>query len=780
MKKIGCILVFLYLMPLLSLKAVNAYPFPVSLKLPDGTSLAVRIYGDEHFSYRTTADGHFIAKGADGFYYYADWGPNGVLRPGELRAHDASARSAAEQMALAMRSKSVPPSVCTNWQNRRMRLSRSGEIRTQNGFPVQGSPKSLVLLVSFSDVKFQIPAADFDDMLNTPGYAGNGATGSARDYYSDNSNGLFTPRFVVFGPVQLPRNMAYYGQDEGSRHDIHAQDMVIDACRAADQAGLDFTQFDADGDGVIDNIFIYYAGYNEAEFGPEESIWPHRSYVQGNIMFDGLRLNNYACSSELKGNSGQQMAAIGTLCHEFAHVLGLPDLYDTNGDTDGKSWGVYNYSLMCSGNYNNESRTPPSLSVVERSMIGWLEPTELTAKGNYSLRPLSNNEAYYYTTDAEGEIFMLENRQWEKWDMPLPGHGLLIYHIDRSQRMVAGRTAASHWDLANNSVNNVASHPCLEIIPANGIYGPPDGGGSGIFFPGSTGVTRFTADGTPSSRPWSGIDLKRDLTEISESGGIIRFSYSGGANVPVEEVTLEPAEVELNLLSSVQLTANIYPTNALNKTCDWYSSNRNIVSVNENGIAKGIAVGEAEITVITRDGGFQAKCKIKVTQNFARQEQIRVTQRDIWLSWESNPEVRKWKVKWKKTSAADYTVAEADSSLFRISGLQPSSSYKVQLVAEKEEEAIVLEQEVTTDPITAPFAAIGGIKGKYVAGETLWLTLVNVQTDIVSENWTIDGKPLFIGREIKPEAGEHEIRVTVKDKSGTTETIVRKITIQSP
>lgn len=760
-----------------SLLAVNAYPYPVVVTLPDGSSLTVRIHGDEYFNYRTTEDGYVIARGTDGFYYYAGWDASGNMELTQVRAHNAGGRSVAEQAALAMRGKGVPPGVRSKMMVRRSALARAGGWQIGNGFPTAGNPKSLVLLVSFADLDFSMPASAFEAMLNEEGYAEYGATGSARDYYSDNSNGQFKPQFVVVGPLKLPRAMSYYGENKGNNHNANAQQMVVDACMQADKEGLDFTQFDEDGDGVIDNIFIYYSGYNEAEGGGEETVWPHRGAVAGNYSFDGLKLEGYACSSELKGNTGNRMAAIGTLCHEFAHVLGLPDFYDTDGEANGETPGLYDYSLMSSGNYNNDSRTPPYLNVVERSLLGWLDPVELTGAGEYSLEAIHRNQGYYYTTDVEGEVFMLENRQAEKWDAPLDGHGLLIYQVDRSQRIVGGLTAESRWRLANNGVNQLEEHPCLRIRSANESAGYS---GIGIFFPGITGNTAFTAGGSPSALPWSGLDLNRNLTDIRETGGMISFTYSGGANVPVEGVTLQPSEISLNLLDSVQLVAGISPSHALNKSCDWYSSNRNVVSVNERGVIRALAVGTAEITVITRDGGFQAKCTVQVTQDMAGNEHWRISQRDIWLSWEKGgQEVGRWTVKWKKTTASDYRSATAEATMFRIRDLEPATAYRIQLVAQQQDgtEAVVLEKEVTTPQITAPFAAIGGVKGSYVPGESLWLNLVNLQGALVEESWTIDGQEVSIDREIPLTAGTHEIRVTYKDKAGNEETIIRKIEV---
>ena len=165
-------------------------------------------------------------------------------------------------------------------------------------------------------------------------------------------------------------------------------------------------------------------------------------------------------------SSGPEMAGIGTFCHEFSHVLGIPDFYDTDGYTGGYSEGVGTWSIMDQGPYNNEGRTPPVFNAMERSIAGWIELEEIVNTGDYVLNDLQEyNEAYMLSTDTGGEFFVLENRQNSHgWDAYLPGHGMLIYHVDRSDRMVVGLSAIDRWEY--NWPNNVSSHECFRIIPA--------------------------------------------------------------------------------------------------------------------------------------------------------------------------------------------------------------------------------------------------------------------------------------------------------------------------
>ena len=365
-----------------SLWAVTATPYPFTVTQPDGTTITVRLHGDEYHSYYTTEDGTPLRRLDNGFFVE------------DYTVKENFASTAAQRRAASIR----PREEATK-------------------FPLTGSPKSLVLLVGFKDLPFDQSLEDFDKLLNQSGYDYNGATGSCRDYFIAASDSLFQPQFDVYGPFTVDGNMADYGAENGNTHDTDPYSMVIDACATAAENGVDFSQYDTDNDGVLDNVFIYYAGHNQAEGGPANSIWPHKASVAWrNAKVDGKYLATYACTSEYSGSAGTRRASIGTFCHEFGHVLGLPDLYDTGY----KYYTVSNWSIMCSGNYNNNGRTPPTYSAYERFFLGWLAPEQLTEKGQYSLEPLQEaNQAYLIadkTHNLNGgspnpsEFFILEYR----------------------------------------------------------------------------------------------------------------------------------------------------------------------------------------------------------------------------------------------------------------------------------------------------------------------------------------------------------------------------------
>ena len=263
--------------------------------------------------------------------------------------------------------------------------------------------------------------------------------------------------------------------------------------------------------------------------GNAGTIWPHKwSLFYPFVSVDGKKVAGYACTSEIKGLIGsgyETICGIGTFCHEFSHVLGLADLYDTNDAEGGDSPGFRSFSIMCSGNYNNEGRTPPYYCAEERLQVGWMSmPTEITAAGNYSLNSIENNEAYYLPTDVEDEYYVFESRQGQGWDAYIPT-GMMIYHIDKSNNLIEGVTADALW--WSNGPNNYTAHQCMDLIESGGEENV-NWGETNALFPGTDNVTSFTAETDPAGLSWSGTPLAFKITDISNSSGV-SFTVSDNA-----------------------------------------------------------------------------------------------------------------------------------------------------------------------------------------------------------------------------------------------------------
>lgn len=467
MKKIGLLLSACLLS--LTALAVIATPEPIEVTQADGSVVTVKLVGDEFHSYYTLMDGTPVRRTDKGSFV-----PDASVTA--MPASSRHARRAAMQQQIA------------------------------GSYPLTGSPKSLVILVNFSNLKFKYTQEDFSKMLNESGYHENNGVGSARDYFIACSDSIFSPQFDCYGPVELTNAYSYY--------DSHTSQMIVEACNMVALEGVDLTQYDTDNDGRLDNVFVYYAGHNEAEGAESGTIWPHRSVVHTGDRVQGKLIYDYACTSEMRGSSGTSMCGIGTFCHEFGHVLGLPDYYDTERSS---AYTVGTWDIMCSGSYNGSGKTPPSYTAGERFQLGWLKPVQLKDAGSYTLEPLETaNQAYLIAktdhnlsfSDANpNEYWLLENRQnlgWDQHSSSLPGTGMLIFHITYS---------ASAW--GSNTPNNYDPLR-YDIEEAAGVKGYSAASDP---FPGSFNVTQFTP------MLHSGEIVEQPLYDISLSGKNITFTF---------------------------------------------------------------------------------------------------------------------------------------------------------------------------------------------------------------------------------------------------------------
>lgn len=498
---------------------IPAHPGTFVHVQPDGTTLTLRRVGDEWgHSIIDVHTGRTLRLDADGWY------------------REESEASARQRRATARSRRSTA---------HRVRAARSGE-------PIAvGQKHFLVVLVEFSGLSFTVknPQEAFRSLLNDSGYSVNGGTGSARDFYYDNSHGCFEPVFDVYGPVPLNNAYSYYGGNDSAGNDLRAEQAVIDACRKLD-GDIDFSQYDNDGDGYVDMVFMYYAGYGEADDDndDENTIWPHQWYIESGagktVTLDGVKLDSYACTNERIGTGSRRgtMCGIGTACHEFGHAMGLPDFYDTDYKTNGSSDGLYSYSTMCGGSYNNDGRTPPYFNMMERIMLGWKSETDLrefSASGYVTLPSIDENVAYRIPTEQEGEFFVLEARGANGWDAALPGHGLLVYHADQSERLVSISTyvngkqtnvqvsASELWNnwMELNSINENGSHPCFYLIPAASPSSLSYSWESRIPFP-------YNSNNSYTPVSWDGVTSPISLSGITYASNQVSFTVT----VPKEDL----------------------------------------------------------------------------------------------------------------------------------------------------------------------------------------------------------------------------------------------------
>ena len=623
--------------------AVPAFREPVTITQPDGNTLTIRLYGDEFRKVRTTIDGYLIRENAQGFYAYAVRDTDNRLVAGQVIARDPEKRSASDKVFLNKVQKIDSETDLNTIQPVMSKMRSVPAVSASTGFPKTGSPRSLVIMVNFSDKSFVVPTPQtaFTSLLNQDNYSENGGTGSARDYFMAASNGQFSPQFDVVGPYTLTNTMAYYGANDTNGDDTKPAYLIVDACKAANDAGLDFTQYDADGDGFIDNVFVYYAGYNEAEGGPANTIWPHRWAVQPGynftnnqslITFDGQKVYDYACTSELRGSSGTNMCGIGTFTHEFGHVIGLPDYYHTAAD---KSTLDY-WSIMDAGAYLNQGRTPPTYSAYDRFYLGWLIPEQLSMPADKSLYPLSQSKTPLSSTAKQAyllsatnhnlngaspspvEFYIMEYRRKVGWDTYLPAEGLLFWHIDYNQ---------TAWD--NNTPNNytgtsqtASSHMRVYLQPLSGYTSTP-------------GTAFTTGSFTPLT--WSGSNINRPVTDIVKTNDSISFKIMGGAavdpNAPVIRTGVIDAQLvypaiksgaqlgrQLNI-KTTDVTGNLTVALSGTNAASWQLSATQITASEANSAAganitvtfKPATVGSHTATLTISGGGLSPEKVITLT-----------------------------------------------------------------------------------------------------------------------------------------------------------------------
>ncbi|MCX6308440.1 MAG: M6 family metalloprotease domain-containing protein, partial [Bacteroidia bacterium] len=526
---------------------------------PDGTKLTILLKGDEYLHFAQTTDGFDLKQNKEGFYTYATRDSEGRLQTGEIIARNIEDRSIVDLTFLSSVKTGVTFSstVLNSAFQKRMSIAPKGGVTLRSSaeippgllsdYPRIGTAKSLVILVNFADSVFKPnnTGSAFNDMLNLPGFNQNNHVGSVRDYYRYNSGGLFSPDYVVVGPVTISSPMAYYGANDADGNDLRPAKMVYEACKAVDNL-VNFSNFDYDLDGYVDNVYIYYAGKGEADGGGANTIWPHSwSLVESRdtLTLDGKKMNAYACSGELNGRTGL-MTGMGTFTHEYSHILGLPDMYDVDYDKyNGDAFDLNYWSLMAYGAYNNNSCTPPCMTLPERYLLGWATPVELNSAQDVSMTDFgSTNNGYLIKTTNNGEYFLLENRQWDKnlWDAYLPYHGMLIYHIDlRSDQQLPvnywGKdmtlTISDMWRM--NVVNALAAHQCCDIEEADNQPLMYTGKNASAYiasieadpFPGRTSVHNFSDNTAPSMKTWNGSLVGKPLSSITESHGVIQFKF---------------------------------------------------------------------------------------------------------------------------------------------------------------------------------------------------------------------------------------------------------------
>ncbi len=589
-KRSVLMMMVLLLMQTITVWARPGYKVPVNVQQPDGTTVALVMQGDEFHSFMTTTDGYTVIKGDDGYYRYAvKQGDD--LKASPFVAKDAERRQADEQAFLAGSQKMISAKmseVGKRWKEQVSKMYRTTYENLQDGGRRAITPgaiseridyknfKGLVVLVNWSDRSFKIqnPADFYSKLTNQKNYTDNSKSlypynvkGSVRDYFYDNSMGVFDPTFDVTGPVTIDISCEYPWPKDASGNVRSGWDSrvttILKAIMAKIDDQVDFKNYDLDNDGVIDMVYIIFAGYGSYVSGNNmKYMWPHAGsgsdiYTTNGITYrdyfnfpsyDGKKFGRYACSMEiqdLESDAAQHAYpdGIGTMCHEFSHVLGLADHYDTDYEQNGEATTPMLYDVMDNGADINQGLSPVGYSAFERYVLGFADQTVTTldVAGKYTLEPLNtSNKGYIVKAAKNGEVFYVENRQKQGWDESLPKHGLLLWRVDLSNTE----------KFISNNVNNVKGDERLQIVD-----GAP-----------FTDIDLTAATNTT----WGSKGAVIDLYDIATNDGVISFEAGKDVYTPIVE------DFESTPLAETGATG------LAGKFCTWSLNNASIIANTES------------------------------------------------------------------------------------------------------------------------------------------------------------------------------------------------------
>lgn len=528
-------------------RAVPAHPRAAAVAQADGSTVTVRLRGDEYHHWHEDRDGYTVLRDkAAGNWFYAEQAADGSLRPGAHRLGAAEPGKLGLKRGLkdARRVKAGAARRQRDDNARRARASASpfrvsaapggalSAVSPAAALPARapiltGTMKNLVILARFSDHAATHSQPSFNNLFNQVGYNLDGAVGSVKDYFLEVSYGNLTVQSVVTAWVTLPQNQAYYGANDVDGYDVRPREMVRDAINALEASGFDFSQADGNGDGEVDGLTVIHSGFaEEYTDNPTDAIWSHQWELITPLTYDGVRMEAYHTEAEVRGwsdtPSSQGISRIGVICHETGHFLGLPDLYDTTYESN----GVGSFCLMGGGSWNGadeDGASPAHLSAWPKKALGWAAATQLTTIGTKSLGRIAEDPAALYllrdSAFPASEYFLIENRQGYGFDAYLPGaaRGLLVWHVDES---VAGNDNPAHYKVDLEEASGTQH--------LTAAYNGATGDDNDYYRAG--GNASFSDITSPDSRSYAGQNLKLPVSAVSATGAAMTF-YLGTSDV---------------------------------------------------------------------------------------------------------------------------------------------------------------------------------------------------------------------------------------------------------
>lgn len=517
---------------------------------PGGPHVRLRVFGDEFYARYETCGGHTVVFDTDlGRYCYATVAGGRFVSTGVtidkpcppgIPTHlgeSAEVRNAKfERRYGELRPRDAPTA------SHHVRTVGVNDGLLEGRRVSDGVVRGLTVLVNFADLQATVTRDDVDALLNEQGYSRNGNRGSVRDYFLTMSNGRLDYRNTVVGPVQLSMPLEHYKTTPLMKE---ALDLAISA------HGVDLTQFDSRGQGIVDAVNLMYAGRTLYE----GELWPHNS-VRRLTYPGGIRTHFYQVSS--MGRSAVDLS-IGTFSHESGHLLcRFPDLYDY-GQRDGdfeKSAGIGVWCLMGSGNHLGNGRAPAAISGYLRDLVGWPDEVVALDPGEHELRQGDYSRVHRYSPPGRlTEYFIVENRTRTGTDASLPDSGVAVFHCDT--------LGSNEWEDATRE-----RHYQLALVQADGhldLETNRNTGDAGDLFPATTGVA-LSDETMPSARLWDGTGSGLVLSDIGAPGAMVRLRAGaagvspppvagGGVRGEAEADVLIPDDDPVGAVSAIPLDA---------------------------------------------------------------------------------------------------------------------------------------------------------------------------------------------------------------------------------
>lgn len=516
-----------------TLFATGANPTPVTVTQPDGSSLTIRQHGDEWYNWTATTDGYRIVKNNVGIYEYATLLKSGYIVPSGMKVNNADNRNKNEEAFVDAMSKHIGVTEAQINQQRENYFpsSQLKSTAASSYFPASGTRKLLVILTNFADRTTSYTQSDFNNLMNTNLYNGDG---SFRDYYREVSGGKLEVISTVTQWVQLDNSHDYY--------DANIGEMVISAIQKAADQGQIFDEFDNDNDGIVESVMIVHQGGGQESSTVTTDIWSHyyklssKGISEATRTIGGKIFDQYVIAPE-KNGSGTSITPIGVICHEFGHALGMNDYYDTD-DTSGLPTGTCTWDIMANGLWNVNGHLPAHPNPYEKIKLGWVNQVTLSTAGEYTLNPiLTGQKAYRINSPVSTEYFLLENRVNQNFDYGIQGEGMLIYHIDEN--------IISTYQ-TSNKINAGTPQGVALLSASTSAYGSVNSGFCP--FPGKSFAASFTDETAPSSLTWGGSTTQMPITDINKAtNGNILFNL-----LPSIQAAAITHQQEINKSVSIQ------------------------------------------------------------------------------------------------------------------------------------------------------------------------------------------------------------------------------------